>query len=428
MRRALGVFVLILGAAAYLAFPGIQALRSMHSNDFKHIYLGMQALTDGEDPYRAEPLVLAAIRHGMIKRNSDFSLNPYVYLPFTGLALAFMKPLSFAAAALLWFLLNHVMVLASVSLFLRSARVGSYLWYGAALLVLAFTHPFLKTLTAGQLNCVLLLCNVAALALVMRGKQVAAGGIMGFAAMFKIAPAIFALYFALTRQWRALGSMLLTCFVLLVVSLAAVGWEPHRDFIPMLKQMRYGHSTWEPRATFWKDPPNQSINSLATHALVARNGIATPWLPGTQDQANAVTLAASLLLIGLYLAVFWRTRSSAAAGNPGRMEGGFHATVMLSLLVPSLMWDHYLLLALPPAGWLFVDSIQRRRYVTLALTLLSLVLISIPWRFDGPAFTSGVGVLLMSMKLFPALVIFVLLCASMHAHPLNHSRRPDLLT
>jgi hypothetical protein len=56
--------------------------------------------------------------------------------------------------------------------------------------------------------------------------------------------------------------------------------------------------------------------------------------------------------------------------------------------------------------------VRSRRFTMLRFTILCYVLICIPWGFDAENYRQGPMLLLMSMKLFPTLVLFVLCCAA----------------
>jgi hypothetical protein len=408
------MLALSVGIALYAATQVALPLRGLHSNDFKHIYLGMQALTEGSEPYTAESLLLQAHRHGL----GNAALNPYVYLPFTGLCLGFLKPLPFPAAAHAWFWLNHLMAIGAVWIVSRSLfrfRADREQWAGHALglllIALALSYPLLRTLTAGQLNCVLLLCLAGAYLALASGRDALAGAILGFAAVFKLAPGLFLLYFLLRRRWRALGAMTAVCAALLAVSLLAVGWSVHLDFLPMLSQMSYGRSTWQEHgATFWKDPANQSLNSFFTHLVVSGNGLTDPWVEWGQTAANRMTALTTLALVAAYVIAALRR-------DPARQEAGrdsltdqdsavYMATILLSLLVPSLMWDHYLVLLILPTAWLARTLAGARCPGWAVLVVVLYALTAVPWRHDSPRFQFGGGVPLMSMKLFPTLALY----------------------
>jgi len=376
----------------------------------------MHAVWEGRDPYVAQSLLSVAQDHGL----GHAALNPYVYLPFTGLALGFLRPLPFEKAALVWFALNHIFLLVSIGVWAQilhemTSRRRSYLfWLNLNLLAVAISHPLTRTLTAGQLNLVLLLCYVLAFHFAFAQRQFLAGGLLGFAALFKIAPGFFIIHWAWVRRWRVCAAMIVTLVVLSAVSVALAGWRPHADFIPMLRQMGYGKSTWQEHgATFWKDPWNQSINALLTHLLVEANRVTSAWLNLSQNTANIFTTLSSLLLCACYAVVGWRFIKRRAFLPPDEAvqveQALYHAALLLTLLLPSLLWDHYLVFLLLPATWIIALATQQRRPSLAVLSALAYFITAIPIRFDSESFRSGYGILLMSAKLYPTLFLWALL-------------------
>lgn len=409
-RRGRLDLVILLAGCVIFACLATTVFRAVHSNDFRHIYLGMKAILQGYEPYSPESLLNQASQASL----GGEALNPYVYLPFTGLSLAFLYPLPFVAAQATWFVLNCLFLAIALALFLPQVfRSRGRLAIGLGLAVIFLAHPVIRTMTAGQLNMVLLFTLALSYRLLIRRREAAAGVVLGYAAMFKLAPGAFLLYLLLTRRWRALAAMSITMVVLMVISLAICGWEMHADFIPMLRQMSYGHSTWSPDemakhgfrggAEFWKDPANQSPNSLLTHLLVSENGVTTPWFDASQDEANAATWAITLAFLALFAIALHRCRRD----EPG---AGFHATTILMLLVPSLMWDHYLVMLAMPTVWLANRYWVERRIWLLGITILFFVLICVPWPFAAREFREGWRVLLMTMKLYPTAGVFILVC------------------
>ncbi len=417
LRTLVNSWYLFSLAAALYAYGQVwQPLTHLHSNDFKHIYLGTQAIWSGRDPYSAPSLLDVAKDFGL----GNAALNPYVYLPFTGIALGFLKFFPFPTAALLWFFINHSFLLFSFIIWARLlaenttstfSRLG---WFNILLLLASISHPLSRTLTAGQLNIVLLFCYVMSFWALRKHWEFLAGAIIGFASVFKLAPAVFALYFLLLRRVRALLAMALTSAVLLLLSIAIAGWRMHRDFLPVLAQMGYGKSTWqEYGATFWKDPWNQSLNSFFTHLMVEANRVTVSWFSGTQVSANIFTIVASAVLVALFSAAAWQyggkyPRANHASEERVR-EALFLATLLLSLLLPSLLWDHYLVVLLLPVSWLIAVGIERNLVGIPWIALLCYMLTAMPVRLDAESFRHGLGVLLMSSKLYPTLIIFGLL-------------------
>ena len=93
-----------------------------------------------------------------------------------------------------------------------------------------------------------------------------------------------------------------------------------------------------------------------------------------------------------------------------RLGRGSHRSRHLSLLVPSLLWDHYLVALILPAAWLTRRYTEEQRPVSLAVLAAAYLLTCLPWNYFAPAYREGAGILLMSMKLFPTLFLYLLVC------------------
>ena len=60
-------------------------LGQAHGNDFKHLWAGARMLAAGDNPYAVERLVRFALLNGWNDGAGRAIINPYVYLPTTGL-------------------------------------------------------------------------------------------------------------------------------------------------------------------------------------------------------------------------------------------------------------------------------------------------------------------------------------------------------
>jgi len=309
-------------------------------------------------------------------------------------------------------------------------------------------------LSAGQLNAPLALAYPLFWWALTRRKSWLAGFVGAFAALFKLSPGILALYLLWTRRWRALGWMALWGALLLGASTAAAGPRLQWAFLPVLREMGYGRST-DAELAFYREPANQSFNSLFHHLFAPWEGFEPLWALGP-GVADAATRAASFALLAL---VLWISRPRQAARNERAEALCFSLFIFLSLLLPSLCWDHYFVqlffpvlavwdalrrgggrgslaaplalcagclayLALPhlpslarmgdpfwlppalgalAAGWMFRG---RRDWALGALFLVALCIVSFPFYFAADAWKTGVGALAMSWKLWGALGLF----------------------
>lgn len=353
-RLALWVALCLLGAgwygAARLAAPlsARPFADALHGNDFKHLYAGAWLLRQQESPYDAAALYRIAIGRGMAARGEPVALNPYVYLPFTGQVLSPLTLLAPPGALRAWFLVSHALFLSALCMIYRSAGFGRS-WSDAALFLLAaaLCFPFHRTLTAGQLSAALLFLFALVYWLDARGHRSAAACTAAFAFLFKLTPGILFVYFAMRRRWRAMAVMFASTAVLLGASVLWAGVEIHRQYLPVLRDMGYGKSTWAGAGnTFYRDAYNQSINSLMHH-LFASGGDTTPWVDLGPGAANALTWLALLGIAGVAGLGLWRNARQAAPRRP-EADRTFAVLVLVSMLTPAICWDHYAVIAMWP--------------------------------------------------------------------------------
>jgi len=405
----------------------VQSWQGRHDNDFKHLYLGAVLLANGEDPYD-RPTMQRAARAFRID-----AINPYVYLPFTA---QMMRPLtwfSLEAAARIWWFVNHVCVLGAMAL-LYTMRPGWRPPPLAAALGLAVTlssFALYRTLTSGQLNAVLLLCWVGVAWLLVRRRDVAAGSLAAWAALFKLAPGILIVLFLGLRRWRAAGAMVAAGLVMAVIGIIDSGPAQWFAFIPTLRDMGYGKSTWPEVFAFYKEPSNQSLNALFHHLMV-HDGVNIPWLDWGPRAANRATLIVTFAMVIVPLLLLAEKRWKSACDperEPGRDADRLAVVLLASLLIPSLCWDHYMIIA---SGALLIVMWSPQVATSpwrLAVCTAIGAWWAVPWAFTAEVFVlgggawppgvvssmipetqiparRGVGLLLQSFKLWPLLVLW----------------------
>lgn len=405
-NTAIGWVLAVLLAACYLwrqALPllgdggtGIAGIVS-HQNDFKHIYIGTRLLAEGLSPYDAQNIF--AMAEQFRAEDPRFGgVLPYVYLPFTGIVLRPFAALPFAKAAVAFMLLNHALLIAGLALGALAGGMRRGPWpLVLALALCAFDAAVMRQNNAGQLNAVLVFSVAATAFGIARGWHPAAVGFAAaFGAMFKLTPGILLLWFLLRRDWQRAAWMAGWCAAMLLVCIGIAGWRVHVDFLPLLRSMGYGKSTWaEFGQAFWRDPYNQSFNAFWHRLVVERTGSGiTPWINGSAALANGLTWLCSLAVLA---SVAWRGWKP-SAGSARELA----LPLMASLLVPSILWDHYLVQALLAIALLWAGCGVRGK----ALLAASAAIISLPVALDAEVFRSGFGLLGMSMKLIPALAIF----------------------
>lgn len=388
---------LLRGLVALLVFVSfsemlaLQQAGAIHSNDFKHLWAGAWLLAHGRNPYDPAMLFTVAASQGWQ------GINPFVYLPATGLFLKPFAALPFEAARDAWLWLNWALawavVLAGPAL-IGARRPWPARLAGACFLIGAM--PFMRQMTAGQMNVVTAALIVGAVWAFRRRRDWLLGLLLAVGFGWKIAPAILIAALVPLRRWRALAWGIGFSAALMLASVALYGVEIHRDALAMISQMGYGKSTWaELGSRFHLDPFNQAPGALMLH-LFTQNPITTPWSDLGAKTANALTIGISIVLLAAWIGPAWRKRSEAA----------FLAATLLMLLIPSLMWDHYAVQALPALMWIFGLKDTWSRKVRAIAALVIFALLAIPWNHQSESFRSGAGILLMSLRLWPIIGLF----------------------
>lgn len=364
-------------------------------NDFWHLYLAGYLGWAGGDFFDVN-MMLAATREVGIRAG----INPFVYPPFFAILLF---PLSALSVPVSWFVftaISHAALLASIALLIhlfRKPGESLLLWWGIWLAFAGLFFPLWKNYSAGQMNTFMLLFISGALWCLMRHRPVLCGIILGLGASIKVSPVFLLFYLAWKRKWKGLASGLVTIIVATLISLATFGWSAHAGFLNEAADMGYGSSTWaEHGMRFHVEPHNQAPAALWYRLLSHEH-------PGIQGIANSTTLAkacsylTALAIMGLLL---WTSRPK--ANLDPRMEMSFWTIAML--LLPSLMWDHYLVQAF--IAWAAAFRLIRDGHSKYSFTLIAgLLLMVMPMVYDHPWFRSDIWVVGVNLKLFGLLLV-----------------------
>ncbi len=377
-----------------------------HGNDLKHLYLGSRLLLRHENPYPAENLQLEAAR---VRHPDMMRLNPYVYPPFTGYFFSWLTLVDYETVKKIWFWGSQLLLMGSLSLFLVHPSGCPLLpWLTVLVASVAFFFPLFRSTTAGQLNHVLLFLLSLTFMLWRNGARKMAGAVIGFAALIKVQPAFLIIWLAWKREWGAFLSSILTIVILILIPAVHFGLQPNFDYLGVIREMAYGSSTWSDQgAAFYVDAGNIGFPALV-YRLFSTNPRTIPWLSlGPVPYVLCVLWAISIL--GICLAC---CRIQRRDEDP---EMEMTTWILGMLLIPSLFWDHYLVLALP--CWFTLLSRIAQSGVGeggMCLVAASWVVAGWKWKYFWPSesLLHGPGLLYLNAPL-PAVLILFLLCAWM---------------
>jgi hypothetical protein len=169
---------------------------------------------------------------------------PYIYLP---LFAVLMAPLSFfriEVTSIIWNLLSLLMIFHSVKMlyagyFSRSLDDHALKRAYPVYLVAASVVFLAENLLLGQVHILLLYLFVLAWKYERAKMEWAAGSLLGAATVLKLLPGVFLLYFLLTRQYRALVSMLITILVCVsVLPAIVIGFDTNAQLVSEFYEMQ----------------------------------------------------------------------------------------------------------------------------------------------------------------------------------------------
>src|ERR1700733_11458655 len=218
-------FILLL-AVAYLGMHTWPRAWSKLNTDFPNYYLTARLVHEGYDTARI-------YEWRWFQREKDHRSidDPIVGLiPITPFSTLIMWPISempALAAKHVWMLVN-LALLVPLCWLLRSLTGLSYQRIG---LVCALSFPLHRNMLFGQFYLFLLVLIVAACWAYLKEFYLLSGALIAIAAACKIFPVLFLALFLQRRNWRALGSALVTGTVIVAISIAVFGWNVHRTFL-----------------------------------------------------------------------------------------------------------------------------------------------------------------------------------------------------
>lgn len=235
--------------------------------------------------------------------------------PFAALLLVPFVPVASASLPValgLWSVLQVACLVAALWL---ARRWG---WRAALLALAATAMPIQTDLEHRNLNTLLLLLIIAATADLEDERDTRAGIWLGLATALKAFPALFFVYLALRRRWRALAVGVGVAAAATLVPLLAHGLDAGITAARDWFALTLDQSRWQ-----------LSANDQSLRALAVRLG----WPP---------LIAAGLAVLSLTAIPLVARREA-----PGRFLAGSAVTALAAVLVAPVTWVHYFVLAFP---------------------------------------------------------------------------------
>lgn len=330
---ALGALIVILVLYDGLLGHAGPAFAANWGIDFGDYWLAAGRVLLGHSPYA--PVMLAGPFPAI-------GLDRFRYPPLFALAAAPLTMFSESAATAVWAALSGLGFLAGAALAARAAGARlSLAWLFWTVMGLAFFLPVFDSLWKGNLEGL----EVLLLGLAMNSRSLFGSGALVLLGIFKVAP--------------------------LAIWPAAIRRDP-RSFVKAVGLIgTLGLLSWPWLAAGWRDYPTILANQLAGSSVYAANlapasalALLVPNLPILATLARLVSwaLAAALIVASLR----W-------APQPGGWPVALAAATMASLLIPAVLWYHYLALAVPFLCYAFVRSGRLMREWLLLSAILAVL-------------------------------------------------------
>jgi hypothetical protein len=250
----------------------------------------------------------------------------FYYAPPLGVAMLPFTGLPIHDSSVIWYVLRVAALLAACAL-MPVRPTTRVLAFG----VVALSWPVLKDAVLGNVSILLLLPLVMAWRWLDRPV-----GSLALAAAMAVRPSlgVFLLWQLLRRRWRAAAWTVAGGLGIIVLTLPFVGVDGYLDYVAVLGNLNVPQGASE----------NRDLGGVAI-------------MLGASGEVVTLARAASVLIAGMAVLLSLRRDR----------EVGFMVTLMASLLLVPLLWDHYLATLLLPAAFLA----DRLRLVAILLPLLA---------------------------------------------------------
>ncbi|ODR04926.1 hypothetical protein BHQ15_16325 [Mycolicibacillus koreensis] len=280
----------------------------------------------------------------------EFDL-PFTYPPFAALVFYPLHLLPFPVVAAAWQAGTIVALYAAVRVSQRllgvlDARPAAMAWTA----VMLWIEPVRSTLNYGQINVLLMLATLVAVA---SRRAWLSGLLVGVAAGIKLTPGVAVVYFLGARRWTAALVTVLVFAGSVAVSYLLVGQAAHRYFTSLLGDAdRIG-----PIGTTFNQSWRAVLSRIAGH-----------------DVGYGPLVLAAIAVTVVTAVLAWR-----ALGADDRL-GRLLVVELVGLLVSPISWSHHWVWVVLLILWLFHGPARRRLGARVfGWGWLAVTLLGVPW-------------------------------------------------
>ncbi len=200
--------------------------------DFTVLYVAADFAVDNKSVYANEEMY----NHITELREAKGAVR-YLYPPTALLLFIPLQLLPFTAAVWVWLSISITLTGATVYLLSRLLvqRWSPQQWAIIAGGILLFA-PLYTTLRSGQVNILLTFLFVLQLFLFRKKYYIWTGAILAIMTLIKLFPVILLFYYLIKKQFTVVGSAIISGVILLGVSIAVFGVQPHVTYLQKIPE------------------------------------------------------------------------------------------------------------------------------------------------------------------------------------------------
>jgi|GEM_PF-5912331 len=377
------LFLLLVALFAFLNFSHSVLKEAAFSpfNDFGNYWLNARLLTEGYNAWDDAPVVRARRQELAVTYQVCLSDAPLHSPGF----FVFFRPFSgfpYRSSALLWLAAGIAALAAALAVFLRCFGLYKPREHLLSVFFLVFSFwPLIEQIHDGQPNFFILLLVCLVLCALKKERYFLAGFIFGITAQFREYIGIAALFFLVTRNWRALAGFLAGVVSLKLCAVLMYGWQVEPAYWARMLAM-FGRSVYP-------FPGNLSFPATVWRVIAPVIG------SGGAFCAGAVCVFA--------LTFF------AWARGVGKKDSvaGFLLFVILAVLVSPWVHESHFTMLLPAV--VLVWPIAGGGIVRVAgLFIAAYLLMGLKYSLNSfPAFHAGLPALVSTGKLMGVILLFI---------------------
>jgi Glycosyltransferase family 87 len=372
LRRRLNYFSILtilscalIGSYFYL----LQPLRAgIFMTDYGKFYQSARCFLLKKPVY--DPFVLKIDPSQSTAGRASFKTGPNLNPPFFIALTAPLGNLSYRQSFYIWSLVSILCGVLSIVLVLKHLNAQiSKLGYWISLLTFFTYFPTFSCLHYGQTTLFLLLLLVSAWLAARQKKITASAIILGITLNIKLFIGLFAFYFLILKQWRALSWFMMSAFICSAVAWALVGSDAYATYMQIFHKITWFSSSW-----------NISLYGLLAR-LLGHGEKNVALIPSTPEDFNLVYG----LLVGLILSIVFYLVRKQIHNEALKIDLHFSIITIALLLISPLTWIYYLpLLVIPCISLLNLVRLNYAPDVLLCGLWLLLFITGLPLKMFAP--------------------------------------------